>query len=268
MYFEIENTIKIESIEQLMELTRKRKYGVPGHPYDFNKQLSNLSSDVINFQPSYETSGIFRGQSLDWELLPSSYRNKEYNLNEEQSDSIIAYRFLSDNREFQTFSENASQQNNTFPKSEIEQMIIAQHYGIRTPLLDWTRNIFVAVYFALDLRGNDDDDKNLEPFIYHIRDERLLDVELDKSTRIDEIKNSTLVSPLPIDRRVERQFSVFSFHPHPLLKTPKLPIDKYIISGDLFIQMWRLMDGMGFSSSHYFPDYAGLAERIKQGFMI
>ena len=79
---------------------------------------------------------------------------------------------------------------------------------------------------------------------------------------------SALVKPFPIDRRIERQFSMFSFHPHPLSKPKKVPVDEYTISGDLFMQLWELMEGMGFSSSHYFPDYSGLAERIKQGYMI
>jgi hypothetical protein len=59
-----------------------------------------------------------------------------------------------------------SQHNKDFPISPIEPMVVAQHYGIKTPLLDWTTNIFVAVYFSLDLR-DEDEDKKLEPFIYH-----------------------------------------------------------------------------------------------------
>jgi hypothetical protein len=81
-------------------------------------------------------------------------------------------------------------------------------------------------------------------------------------------KRSAIIKTIPIDRRIERQFSMFSFHPLPMHNPEKLPIDEYKISGKLFMELWKLMEGMGFSSSHYFPDYAGLADRIKQGFML
>lgn len=265
MYFTINKTVKIESIEQLMELTIKKTYGLPSQPDKM--QSDNLTNHIINYNPTFHTTGIFRGQSNDWDLIPSVYRNKDFDLEKENSEIVKKYRYRSDNSEFYTFAKFAGQQNHGFPKTEIEQMIIAQHYGIKTPLLDWTKNIFVAVYFALDLKDHDDD-KNLEPFIYHIYDERMLATVSDGLLKTDDIKNSSLVSPLPIDRRVERQFSVFTFHPHPLENRKKIPINKYIISDNLFIQLWQMMEGMGFSSSHHFPDYAGLAERIKKGYML
>lgn len=263
MYFTIEKTIKIESIDELLELSKQKTFGLPGQSYDFNQNMSD-----IYYIPSYATIGIFRGQAKDWELIPSSYRNKDYNLVEDKSEIVKSFKFSLDNEDFFAFAKLASEQNNGFPKGEIDQMVLAQHYGIKTPLLDWTKSIFTAIYFALDLKNEDDSDKNLEPFIYHIRDERLLLVDLETFEKTENIKLSSFVAPLPIDRRVERQFSVFTFHPHPTEKPPKVSVDKYIISDKLFMKLWKLMKGMGFSSFHYFPDYAGLAERIKQGYMI
>lgn len=119
-----------------------------------------------------------------------------------------------------------------------------------------------------DLKGEDDEEKNLEPFIYHLKDERLLHSGLSKDVNVEYMNESAFITPFPLDRRIERQFSVFTFHPHPSLNPTKIPIDKYKISGELFMEMFESLEGMGFSSSHLFPDYAGLADRIKQGFMI
>lgn len=258
MYFKVNEIVNIESIEQLLELSTKKNYGLP----------IQESEDIVRSNSFSNTSGIFRGQSNDWDLIPSSYRNINLDFDKENSETVKKYRYLSDNHEFFTFAELAGQQNYSFPKREIEQMILAQHYGIKTPLLDWTKNIFVAVYFALDLKSHGDEDKNLEPFIYHVRNEIILTTVSDSLLRTQEIKNSSLVLPFPIDRRVDRQFSVFTFHPHPLEKPIRIPVNKYIISGNLFHQLWKMMEGMGFSSSHYFPDYAGLADRIKNGYML
>jgi len=147
-------------------------------------------------------------------------------------------------------------------------MSIAQHYGIKTPLLDWTTNVFVAAYFALDLKDEDDENINLEPFIYHLKDERWLKSGIESEEMIELVNYSALVNAFPLDRRIERQFSVFSFHPHPLLNPQKIPVNKYKISGDLFMELWKIMEGIGFSSAHLFPDYAGLVDRIKKGYMI
>ena len=266
-YFKIENKILIKSIDELIDLSIEKSYldKYPG----VIPQNENQQNNPFQIEITRSTSGIFRGQAQNWELIPSSYRNKKYNsLDKVTNETLIRYHYLSDNKDLNTFCDFAIQQNDKFPKSKVEQMVIAQHYGIKTPLLDWTKNIFVAIYFALDLRGKEDNNKNLEPFIYHLKDEKLLRQDIKNRQDIESIKDSAFVKALPIDRRVERQFSCFSFHPHPLYEPERIPIDEYQISGDLFMKLWKLMKGFGFSSSHYFPDYAGLAERIKQGFMI
>lgn len=272
-YFHVENQIDIEAIDHLLDLAKKKTYGQTGKPYQPEHKPGIVTdNDVkyfLNLTLPHDTSGLFRGQAQNWALIPKSYRDTDYDPpKEKKSEAILDLRYSHDNRHLNTFCELAAQQNNDFPKSPIEQMVIAQHYGVKTPLLDWTTNIFVAIYFALDLGKDVTDDKNLKPFIYHIRDERFLNPKILSEVKIELTKESTLVTPKPLDRRIERQFSVFSFHPHPLLEPRKIPVDEYRISDNLFINLWKLLEGMGFSSSHYFPDYAGLAERIKQGFLL
>jgi len=267
-YFYVEKESTLSSIKELLELNKKRVYCEIGKEYNNN---NNGNSKLINSScictGSHETCGIFRGQAQDWPLIPSSYRKINDIPKVELSDFQKTLNYFSCNRQLTEFCKFASEQNNKFPKSKVEQMFIAQHYGINTPLLDWTTNIFVAAYFALDLR--DDDDKIVaEPFVFHLKDERHLHLKLETEENIASVKYSALVNPVPLDRRIERQFSVFSFHPHPALEPQKIPIDKYTISEDLYFDLWEIMDGLGYSSSHFFPDYAGLADRVKQHYMI
>jgi hypothetical protein len=270
-YFCVANQVEIDSLNHLLDLAKKKLYWEPGSPYEPGITTSESvvqSSYVLTERGPHQTSGLFRGQAQDWALIPKSYRDIDDDRREETSEIILKFRYEHDNPQLNTFCELAAQQNSDFPRSPIEQMVIAQHYGIKTPLLDWTTNIFVAIYFALDIRNEDVDEKNLKPFIYHITDERFFRLNIGSEEKIELVKESALVTPKPLDRRVERQFSVFSFHPHPSLKPRRIPVDEYRISDRLFMDLWKLMEGMGFSSSHYFPDYSGLAERIKQGFVL
>jgi len=255
-YFFIKEESTITSFNELISLNKKNKFA--SVDYYTNSHL----------QEPHETTGIFRGQSQDWPLIPVAYRD----LKSRTTTKFLEMDMRSDdylrNYQFETFCKMASKQNKLFPKSPIERMCIAQHYGINTPLLDWTTNIFVAAYFALDLKDEDNQNKNLEPYIYHLKDERYLKTGIYLENDLKKINYSALVEAPPIDRRIERQFSVFSFHPHPLKKPEKIPLSKYKISGDLFYELWEIMEGIGFSSPYLFPDYAGLVDRIKKGYMI
>jgi hypothetical protein len=262
-YFDIENTIELKSINELLDINMPKTYGLPGS--DYNPEIK--VTDFENFQVPYNTCGLFRGQSMKWPLIPSSYRKSDELFDLKKAPIQINYTFYKTNWQLFEFIRIAAQQNADFPDSLINQMIIGQHYGITTPLLDWTTNIFVAVYFALDLKGKESEEKNLKPYIYHIKDERILNEKID-TDNIEMFNMTSYVKPLPIDRRVERQFSAFTFHPLPNNSIKKIPLTEYIISDSLFMDLWKLMKGLGLSSFHYFPDYAGIAEKIKMDFML
>lgn len=265
-FFEMNEPVEIQTIHELFELNKEKTYGAPGKNFTSGSSLNDLASSYVS---PHNTSGLFRGQAKNWPLIPTSYRGIKFDSNGNVSEIKAKYEYFRSTHQFQEFSEKASQQNATFPESIFKQMSIAQQYGIKTPLLDWTSNILVAVYFALDLKGNEDiEGKKIFPFIYHIIDERLLSSEPSKSIEIEKFNESVWIRPFPIDRRIERQFSSFTYHPHPILKPIKISVDTYKIAEDIFHELWDIMKGFGFSSSHFFPDYAGLAEKIKQNYML
>lgn len=87
---------------------------------------------------------IFRGQSDEsWKLLPKLFRN-EYTDNLEQ-DLIDSYK-----RRYNIFNNNY-----------IDNLTDMQHYGMPTKLLDWSRNILIALFFAVENHN----DKNGKLFI-------------------------------------------------------------------------------------------------------
>lgn len=231
-YFFIENKTEIHSVKDLIELNKPKKYSDIGELYSPKESLY-LESGIINpnFIHQHETCGIFRGQLCDWPLMPSSYRNVT------PVEKIIGtieftwdYCYRESNSDLEKFCKDASKQNYNFPKSIIEQIEIGQHYGINTPLLDWSTNIFVAAYFALAHKMYDEVPESADPSIYHLKDERYLQPIDDSNEKISRINYSALVKPYLIDRRIDRQFSIFSFHPHPIHEPKRIPVDKYSIS--------------------------------------
>jgi FRG domain-containing protein len=142
-------------------------------------------------------------------------------------------------------------------------MSIAQHFGVPTPLLDWSQSIFAALFFAVrDVFADSEFEESLMVYVYHIIDKRLLHDGIPDDRELSEFGRSAFVKPYHIDRRIERQRGVFTCHPHPSHQPPKVPARVYVLEWFLIKKQIDLMKGFGFTEDYFFPDYAGIAHTV------
>jgi hypothetical protein len=106
------------------------------------KKIESYNELITEFNKNENYPGfIFRGQQCsEWSLNPSFYRIK--NVNNDNVNILLA-RHL---EKFKIFIRGRI--NNTARFSDDEIWSIGQHYGLFTPLLDWTASQYIALFFS------------------------------------------------------------------------------------------------------------------------
>lgn len=147
-----------------------------------------------------QSSFRFRGQSdYDWTLQPSIYRYnsfKRYQTVDFESNLLLA-------------KPKPPQPPLTHTEFDLEWLMLCQHYGIPTRLMDWSMDVLISLFFAC--HGKTENDKDGALFICNQNDYQIYSA-FDK--KVMESQDLAFVSTNVINPRMRAQSGCFMLWGH------------------------------------------------------
>lgn len=203
--------------------------------------------DLLELVQTYgRPTVIYRGvESSKYELIPKIgrrfHKGKLLNL----KDELYILRL---------FKQRAIAHLNRVPNDEWEWLAIAQHYGLPTRLLDWSRNPLVAAFFAVVKEHNGNS------AIYTYRSNGYLPIEnYPDPFKVDRIAK---IIPNHVTTRITAQSGLFTIHPKPNEPFVSPKINKFIIPKKYRKTIKQGLYRIGIDTGSMFPDLDGIARHI------
>ncbi len=183
--------------------------------------------------------------------------------------------------------------NPTVNESDWKAMIVGQHHGLPTRLLDWTLSMPMALHFAVTENNLDDMDKN-DCVIWGIDSEEIneklpkqyaekaktnvltlkeLEGIVDQLPTYDRAmgdKSFVIIEPPSIDQRIVNQYSFFSIMPSGITDLDSFLIKnttktvKYIIDKNLRWLLRDMLDQWNINERSVYPGIDGIATWLKR----
>jgi hypothetical protein len=221
--------------------------------------LHEFTRHVEYVENDWELS-LFRGQSSDLKLIPSIGRLK------------LSYSKLIENEKviIKEFQDGSVPYYSTRLENIWEWLALAQHYGLPTRFLDWSRNPYAALWFAVNNPAKSNDQIGV---VWILRPS-----DSDNATRKEmnsiECSRHVIYQPRLITERITAQSAYFTVHKglrndtnfEPLEESKEFrhKLTKLLIPSDRFAHFRFHLNRFGINDGSIYPGLEGLSKQIRR----
>lgn len=225
-------------------------------------EIQNLSEFVSYIEKNcLEEHILFRGQSKDWKLRPKIARINLYSKNIRKVENEMIDEFKRQSVPYLTYK----------PIDDWDWLAIAQHHGMATRLLDWTKNAIAALWFTVKNPGFKNENGVVWVFRAPKRDILKLTSEKYMCGPF-EGKRTSIFKPRHLTKSIVAQSGWFTVHK--LMenntfislgnnKNYKKRLTKLIIKSNDFCDIRYHLDRLGINEASMFPEINGLCKYIE-----
>lgn len=206
---------------------------------------------------------IFRGHQLTTYVLKPGVGRPDLELNVNQEKTIF-YEFKRNYKRFYPIDLN----------NDFDILMLAQHYGLKTRLLDWSYNPFIALYMATEPLVENGREINRDPnaitdrisdgivYIKKIPDEAPL-IEGKEKDPFNISKNTYLV-PENFEIRFINQEGLFEIFANPTQESTNHLCYKIKIAGDKKQEIREKLEILGYNELYVYPTLEHLGKQINK----